>query len=62
MVIMLEFNEILKVLSAFLVRTANPSAGVDAPIDVKVPYVIFRHELGVFRQAGIVITGAVPIK
>ena len=34
-------------------RSANPVAGVDAPIDVRVPTEVFAQTLGVNTQAGI---------
>ena len=37
----------------FFVRTANPAAGVDAPIDDKVPWLVFAQKLGVITHAGI---------
>ena len=53
---------ILNELLAFLVRVANPPAGVDAPVDVTVPVVVFRQKAGVIVQPGIVSSVVSEIK
>ena len=37
----------------FFVRTAKPTAGVEIPVDVNAPLVVFAHMLGLTIQAGI---------
>ena len=49
-----EFIAILKVLSPFFVRTANPSGGTGAPVDVNVAVVVFAQIYGATMHAGIV--------
>ena len=41
-------------LSPFFVRTANPSAGVEAPVDVNVAVAVFEQVYGATTHAGIV--------
>ena len=45
---------ILNVLFPFLTRTANPAGGVEVPIDVNMPVVLFGQIDGLTMQAGIV--------
>jgi hypothetical protein len=39
-------------LFVFLIRFANPTGGVVAPIEVRVTIVVFAHAFGVIIQAG----------
>ena len=53
---------ILNELLTFLVRIANAPAGVGAPIDVKVPEVVFLQKAGVIVQPGMVSSVVSEIK
>jgi hypothetical protein len=42
-------------LSAFLIRTANPSGVASSPIEFRVAFAVFEHSIGEIRQAGTLI-------
>ena len=52
---MLESKAIVKTpVVPFLVRTAKPTSGVEFPVDVNAPVVVFAQMLGLTTQLGIV--------